>query len=67
MEYNGFKVVINTIDSKESYNNGALVLFTRSLTFKDSGTHFHIVISLGSLGKWIICIKLLPLSMQMKN
>jgi hypothetical protein len=37
LDYSGFKAVIKTIDSQESYNNGVLVLVTGSLTFENSG------------------------------
>lgn len=37
LDYSGFKAVIKTVDSQESYNNGVLVLVTGSLTFKNSG------------------------------
>lgn len=36
LDYSGFKAVIKTIDSQESYNNGVLVLVTGSLTFENS-------------------------------
>lgn len=38
VDYSGFKPLIKTVDSQESYNNGVLVLVTGSLTFGNSGT-----------------------------